>query len=93
MCGYSSNMELSYTFFLTLNFISGMLRVMANRKMKGCMNVHNLESKKLIFLYLSVLLKREFSFLIYVFLYNNTFIYLFFFLCFSYSNSVIINEL
>ena len=53
MCRYSSNMELSYTFFLTLNFISGMLRVMANRKMKGCMNVHNLESKKLIFLYLS----------------------------------------
>ena len=81
MCGYSSNMELSYTFFLTLNFISGMLRIMANRKMKGCMNVHNLESKKLIFLYLSFfLLKREFSFLIYVFLYNTTFIYLFIFI-------------
>ena len=76
--------------FLTLNFFSGMLRVMPNRKMKRCMNVHNSESKKLIFLYLFVLLEREFSFLIYLFLYNTTFIL---FLCFLYSNIVIINEL
>ena len=62
------------------------------------MNVHNLESKKLIFLYLSFLLKREFSFLIYVFLYNATFIYfifIFMFLIFKhcYNKQIVIFEL
>ena len=84
--------------FLTLNFFSGMLRVVPNRKMKRCMNVQNLESKKLIFLYLSVLIEREFSFLIYLFLYNTTFIYfifIFMFLIFKhcYNKRIVIFEL
>ena len=57
-----------------------------------------LESKNLIFLYLSFLLKREFSFLIYVFLYNTTFIsfiFIFMFLIFKhcYNKRIVIFEL
>ena len=65
------------------------------KKMKRFMNVHNLLSKKLIFLYLSFLLKREFSFLIYVFLYNTTFIFVFMFLIFKhcYNKRIVIFEL